>query len=191
MLSVCSTRRGARRGEVQLHVAAEFHANMPTRPRPNPQIVEHAAEPAGALGPLAVRRPLGARWAWPIRSACPEQPLRALEGMHERERVGLHQALHGSPSLGPASLSPRPVTPADTDRAPAQDDIQPTKNETLDRFLTGPIAGPPIIGLFFVAWQISADLLFWSDLIVFAIIYVDDRARHHRRLPPAADPPRL
>jgi stearoyl-CoA desaturase (delta-9 desaturase) len=56
--------------------------------------------------------------------------------------------------------------------APTPEDVQPTANETLDRFLTGLITALPIIGLFVVAWQVWADLLFWSDLIVFAIVYV-------------------
>ena len=56
--------------------------------------------------------------------------------------------------------------------APAPDDIQPIENETLNRTLTGTITVIPIIALFVVAWQLWADLLFWSDLIVFAIMYV-------------------
>jgi stearoyl-CoA desaturase (Delta-9 desaturase) len=55
--------------------------------------------------------------------------------------------------------------------APTPEDVQPTANETLDRFLTGLITALPIIGLFVVAWQVWADLLFWSDLLVFAIMY--------------------
>ena len=55
---------------------------------------------------------------------------------------------------------------------PTPEDVQPTANETLDRFLTGLITALPIVGLFVVAWQVWADLLFWSDLIVFAIMYV-------------------
>jgi len=56
--------------------------------------------------------------------------------------------------------------------APTADDVQPVANEGLDRFLTGLITALPIIGLFVVAWQVWADLLFWSDLVVFAIMYV-------------------
>jgi len=60
---------------------------------------------------------------------------------------------------------------ATTINAPGPEDVQPTANETLDRFLTGLITALPIIGLFIVAWQVWADLLFWSDLIVFFILY--------------------
>jgi stearoyl-CoA desaturase (delta-9 desaturase) len=55
---------------------------------------------------------------------------------------------------------------------PSSDDIQPVSNETLDRFLTGTITVIPFVALVFVGWQVWADLLFWSDLIVFAIMYV-------------------
>ena len=55
--------------------------------------------------------------------------------------------------------------------APSADDIQPVSNETLDRFLTGTITVVPFIALVVVGWQVWADLLFWSDLIVFAIMY--------------------
>jgi stearoyl-CoA desaturase (Delta-9 desaturase) len=56
--------------------------------------------------------------------------------------------------------------------APGPDDVQPVENEALDRFLTGTITVVPVIALFVVGWQLWADLLFWSDLIVFAIMYV-------------------
>jgi stearoyl-CoA desaturase (Delta-9 desaturase) len=56
--------------------------------------------------------------------------------------------------------------------APSQDDVQPVSNETLDRFLTGTVTVVPFLALVFVGWQVWADLLFWSDLIVFGIMYV-------------------
>jgi stearoyl-CoA desaturase (Delta-9 desaturase) len=56
--------------------------------------------------------------------------------------------------------------------APSPDDVQPVANETLDRFLTGTITVVPFLALVFVGWQVWADLLFWSDLIVFGIMYV-------------------
>src|SRR3954453_20510046 len=54
----------------------------------------------------------------------------------------------------------------------ARDDVQPVANETLDRFLTGTITVVPILALAIVAWQLWNSLLGWSDLIVFAIMYV-------------------
>jgi stearoyl-CoA desaturase (Delta-9 desaturase) len=56
--------------------------------------------------------------------------------------------------------------------APTTDDVQPVANESLDRFLTGTVTVVPIIALLVVAWQVWADLLFWSDLVVFMILYV-------------------
>ncbi len=54
----------------------------------------------------------------------------------------------------------------------SHDDVQPVANEALDRFLTGTVTAVPIVALLVVAWQVWADVLFWSDLIVFAIMYV-------------------
>jgi stearoyl-CoA desaturase (delta-9 desaturase) len=56
--------------------------------------------------------------------------------------------------------------------APTVDDVQPVANETLDRLLTGTITVVPFLSLILVGWQLWADLLFWSDLAVFAIMYV-------------------
>jgi stearoyl-CoA desaturase (delta-9 desaturase) len=56
--------------------------------------------------------------------------------------------------------------------APSPDDVQPVSNETLDRVLTGTITAVPFIALVVVGWQVWTDLLFWSDLIVFGIMYM-------------------
>jgi stearoyl-CoA desaturase (Delta-9 desaturase) len=56
--------------------------------------------------------------------------------------------------------------------ATERDDVQPVANENLDRFLTGTITVLPILALGLVAWQVWSELLGWSDLIVFAIMYV-------------------
>jgi stearoyl-CoA desaturase (delta-9 desaturase) len=52
-----------------------------------------------------------------------------------------------------------------------RDDVQPVANETLDRFLTGTITVLPIVSLGIVGWQLWAEALHTSDLIVFAIVY--------------------
>jgi stearoyl-CoA desaturase (delta-9 desaturase) len=49
--------------------------------------------------------------------------------------------------------------------------VQPTANETLDRFLTGLITVLPFLGLIVVGWQLWNNALGWSDVIVFAIVY--------------------
>ena len=56
--------------------------------------------------------------------------------------------------------------------ATERDDVQPVANENLDRFLTGTITVVPILALGVVAWQLWSELLGWSDLIVFAIMYI-------------------
>src|SRR3954465_1298642 len=56
--------------------------------------------------------------------------------------------------------------------ATERDDVQPVANERLDRFLTGAITVLPILCLGLVGWQLWARLLGWSDLIVFAIMYI-------------------
>jgi stearoyl-CoA desaturase (delta-9 desaturase) len=62
----------------------------------------------------------------------------------------------------------RPMAATATER----DDVQPVANEKLDRFLTGTVTVVPILALGVVAWQVWAELLGWSDLIVFAIMYI-------------------
>jgi stearoyl-CoA desaturase (delta-9 desaturase) len=56
--------------------------------------------------------------------------------------------------------------------APTADDIQPVKHETLDRIATGTITIIPFLALGAIGWQAWADLLGWSDIAVFAILYV-------------------
>ncbi len=63
-----------------------------------------------------------------------------------------------------AATAPEQTRPAD--------DVQPVANENLDRFLTGTVTVLPIIALGVVAWQVWSELLGWSDIIVFAIMYV-------------------
>jgi stearoyl-CoA desaturase (delta-9 desaturase) len=55
---------------------------------------------------------------------------------------------------------------------PTRDDVQPVKNETADRIATGTITVLPFVALGLVGWQLWADLLRWSDVAVFLIMYV-------------------
>jgi stearoyl-CoA desaturase (delta-9 desaturase) len=57
---------------------------------------------------------------------------------------------------------PRQVGPAD---------IQPVKNETVDRIATGLVTGVPVLGVAFVAWQSAKSGLHWYDLAAFAVLY--------------------
>ena len=75
--------------------------------------------------------------------------------------------------------------------APTADDIEPVKHETLDRIATGTVTVIPFLALGAIGWQAWADLLGWSDIAVFAIMYLAHRPGHHRRVPPPLDPPRV
>src|SRR5213083_2907684 len=56
-------------------------------------------------------------------------------------------------------------------RAPA-DAIQPVAHERLDRFITGLVTVVPFALLGLAAWQTWNETLRWSDLAVFALLYV-------------------
>jgi stearoyl-CoA desaturase (Delta-9 desaturase) len=64
------------------------------------------------------------------------------------------------------------VAEAGQEQRPVEDDVEPCENERRDRIATGLVTAIPILSLGFVAWQLWAELLGWSDLIVFAIMYV-------------------
>src|SRR4051794_306244 len=55
---------------------------------------------------------------------------------------------------------------------PGADDVQPVEHETRDRIITGLVTGVPFVCLGLVVWQVWASLLGWSDIAVFAIMYV-------------------
>jgi stearoyl-CoA desaturase (delta-9 desaturase) len=54
----------------------------------------------------------------------------------------------------------------------ARDDVEPVLNETADRIATGIVTAVPVLALGLVVWQVWGDFLRWSDVIVFAIMYV-------------------
>jgi stearoyl-CoA desaturase (delta-9 desaturase) len=55
---------------------------------------------------------------------------------------------------------------------PDQAEVQPVLHETRDRIITGAVTVIPFIALGVVGWQVWNDLLRWSDVIVFLIMYV-------------------
>jgi stearoyl-CoA desaturase (Delta-9 desaturase) len=55
---------------------------------------------------------------------------------------------------------------------PTAADVEPVKHETADRIATGTISILPFIALGVVGWQLWNDLLHWSDVIVFVIMYL-------------------
>jgi stearoyl-CoA desaturase (Delta-9 desaturase) len=55
---------------------------------------------------------------------------------------------------------------------PCADDIEPVAHETRDRIITGTVTVVPFLALGIVGWQVWAELLHWSDIAVFAILYM-------------------
>ena len=51
-------------------------------------------------------------------------------------------------------------------------EVQPVAHETADRIATGTITALPFIALGIVCWQAWSNLLRWSDVAVFLIMYV-------------------
>ena len=56
--------------------------------------------------------------------------------------------------------------------APSAGDIQPVAHQTRDRIITGIVTIVPFLALGVVCWQVWADLLRWSDVAVFGIMYL-------------------
>jgi stearoyl-CoA desaturase (delta-9 desaturase) len=50
-------------------------------------------------------------------------------------------------------------------------DVQPVLNETRDRIITGVVTVVPFLAVGVAGWQLWADLLRWSDIAVFLILY--------------------
>jgi stearoyl-CoA desaturase (Delta-9 desaturase) len=63
-------------------------------------------------------------------------------------------------------------TAVSTDTLPQRDDVEPVLNETRDRIATGIVTAVPVLALGLVVWQVWGDFLRWSDVIVFAIMYM-------------------
>jgi stearoyl-CoA desaturase (Delta-9 desaturase) len=55
---------------------------------------------------------------------------------------------------------------------PGPEHVQPVVHETADRIATGTITALPFLALGIVCWQVWSDLLRWSDVAVFLIMYV-------------------
>jgi stearoyl-CoA desaturase (Delta-9 desaturase) len=51
-------------------------------------------------------------------------------------------------------------------------DVQPVQHETRDRIITAIVTGVPVLSLGFVVWEAWAQLLGWTDLLIFALMYI-------------------
>jgi stearoyl-CoA desaturase (delta-9 desaturase) len=58
------------------------------------------------------------------------------------------------------------------ERPNSRSDVEPVQHETRDRVITGIVTGLPFVALGVVCWQVWSDLLHWSDIAVFLIMYV-------------------
>ncbi len=54
----------------------------------------------------------------------------------------------------------------------AQREVEPVLHETRDRIITAVVTVAPFLALIAVGWQTWADLLHWSDIAVFVIMYL-------------------
>ena len=54
---------------------------------------------------------------------------------------------------------------------PGPDDIEPVAHETRDRLITGTVTVVPFAALAIGIWLAWDSVLFWSDLVVFLILY--------------------
>jgi len=61
---------------------------------------------------------------------------------------------------------------ADRPAKPLAEAVQPVEHETRDRIITGLLTVVPFLMLGFVVWQVWGDWFHWSDLLVFAIVYI-------------------
>ena len=63
-------------------------------------------------------------------------------------------------------------TAVSTEPVQRPDDIEPVLHETRDRIATGIVTAVPVLALGLVVWQVWGDFLRWSDVVVFAIMYM-------------------
>jgi len=79
-----------------------------------------------------------------------------------------HPPLHRNP--GP--ITKRPEAPPKPVRGAPADAVEQAAHETTDRVITGLVTAVPFVLLGLAAWQTWSDALRWSDVVVFAVLYV-------------------
>ena len=77
-----------------------------------------------------------------------------------------------APPIGSPTTTDQDSSASSARRAPLADAVQPVAHETRDRIITGFLTVVPFLMLGFVVWQLAGSWLHWSDLIVFALIYI-------------------
>src|SRR5262245_42453334 len=78
---------------------------------------------------------------------------------------------YAPPRPGPANRGGVRHVEMLTERSSSQSDVEPVLHETRDRIITGIVTGAPFLALGIVCWQVWSDLLHWSDIAVFLIMY--------------------
>src|SRR4029453_6743629 len=71
-----------------------------------------------------------------------------------------------------AMATTHPEDVARQEAGPFPEDVEPCEHETVDRLLTGTVTVVPFLMLGVVGWQLWADLLGWSGLLVFGMLFV-------------------
>jgi stearoyl-CoA desaturase (delta-9 desaturase) len=69
-------------------------------------------------------------------------------------------------------IAPEVAPSVEAVEGPDASEVQPVEHETRDRVITGLVTGLPFAGVGVAAWQAWGGVLRWSDLIVFAIVYL-------------------
>src|SRR6266496_3482283 len=76
------------------------------------------------------------------------------------------------PAGSSTSTQPSAADASQRKPQPLADAIQPVEHETRDRIITGALTVIPFLLLGFVVWQLAGSWLRWSDLLVFALLYI-------------------
>ena len=77
-----------------------------------------------------------------------------------------------APPTGPPTTTAPASTRLRKPATPLAEAIQPVDHETRDRIITGLLTVIPFLMLGFVVWQLAGSWLHWSDLVVFALVYI-------------------
>ena len=133
------------------------------------------------------RWPTPARWAAARRSPAAFVSLRG-----GADAVAIDRAGKAAETRGASLDEPSPSHPSRPPAAPSRASTTSSRSRTrrVDRIATGTITVVPFIALGIVGWQVWNDLLHWSDVAVFLIMYLITGLGRDGRLPPPPHAPR-
>jgi stearoyl-CoA desaturase (Delta-9 desaturase) len=85
----------------------------------------------------------------------------------------MSDAAAGATATAGSSAVAEPTKPTtSSSRARLADAVQPAEHETRDRIITGLLTVIPFLMLGFVIWQLAGSWLYWSDFVVFGLVYI-------------------